>query len=83
VPKRGGYSRSTNDEWLKTTRGPYAVYRCELIMCRQRYAEASREAAAALEPSPLESDYMPTRPAPTITRTEGQGSGQGKRSFRP
>lgn len=59
------------------------AYRCELIACRERFAEASREAAAAMRPSPLESDFVPTRPAPTITRPEGQGTTAARRSYRP
>lgn len=108
MARRGGYSRSTNDEWMRVERRVYGEalrsaddmgqdldiwltdaiqhhsYRCELIQAKQRYRQACEEAAATRNVSPLESDFMPTRSAPTITRREGQGSSTGnQRSYRP
>jgi len=107
MSRRGGYQRSTDDEWMKTSQLRYAeavtsahamgqdpvtwlsdaiehhAYRCEVMLANERFAEASREAADRMQPTPLKSDYLPTRPAPTITRTAGQGSGPNRRQHRP
>lgn len=104
---RGGYKRSTSDEWMKTSQLRYVeaissaaameqdpvtwlsdaiehhAYRCEVIRARERFAEASMEAAAEMRPSPLQSDFMPTRPPPTITPAAGQGSASDRKSYRP
>ena len=55
------------------------VYRLKLEEARERYAEAKAEAERTLSPTPLQSDYMPKEPPPTLTRGRGptQGAGQG------
>ncbi len=60
------------------------VYRCEVLQAQTNYRQACHDAAVSRQPSPLQADFMPARPAPTITIPGGQGSAAGnRRSYRP
>lgn len=74
----------TLEVWLADAIAFHAYY-CERLEGRERYAEAVRAAEARRDPTPVEADYRPKGPAPTITRSApggmGEGSGPG-RSYR-